>query len=135
MTTTATFSGTGAVTPKTSDTATLSGYNCVFNTSSQIRTKEQATIQTEVTVTGTDALISAWETNLTNLGHKGSGVFNLKDNTTNAYFARNELNYVAKSAVSTSTSLGQVTTALTGHLSLAGSVLASAAALYTALAF
>ena len=93
-------------------------------------------MQTELTVTdSSDVLISAWETNLTNLGHKGSGVFNLKDNTANAYFGRNEMNYVNKSAVSTVTSLGQVTTALTGHASMAGSVFAAAAALYTALAF
>ena len=108
---------------------------CELVTSSTSRTKTKVVIESNVIVTSTDAKITAWETNLTNLGYTTSGAATLKDDTVYAYFGRADMNYIAKSNVSDKTSLGAPNTSLTGDLSLAGSVFAAAAALYTALAF
>ena len=111
------------------------GNACSLVTSSTSRTKTKVVIESYVTVTSTEAKITAWETNLTNLGYTTSGAATLKDDTAYAYFGRADMNYIAKSNVSTATSLGAAKTSLTGDLSLAGSVFAVAAALYTTLAF
>lgn len=134
VTTSAEYTGTGAVTKKVTDTAT-SGYSCTLDTSATTRTKTQLVITTIVEVTSTEAKITAWETNLTNDGHKGCASVTLKDDTAYGYFGRADMMYVNKSAVSTATSLGKANTALTGDLSLAASVFASAAALYASLSF
>eukprot|EP00354_Favella_ehrenbergii_P008264 CAMPEP_0170468296 /NCGR_PEP_ID=MMETSP0123-20130129/11530_1 /TAXON_ID=182087 /ORGANISM="Favella ehrenbergii, Strain Fehren 1" /LENGTH=92 /DNA_ID=CAMNT_0010734831 /DNA_START=647 /DNA_END=925 /DNA_ORIENTATION=+ len=90
-------------------------------------------ITSYVTVTSTEAKITAWETLLNNEGHKSMGSVTLKDNTVYGYFGRSDMMYVNKSSVSTVTSLGAATTALTGGLSLG--VMASALSLATLLAF
>mmetsp|Transcript_39555 Transcript_39555/g.51821 ORF Transcript_39555/g.51821 Transcript_39555/m.51821 type:complete len:194 (-) Transcript_39555:217-798(-) len=130
--TSALYSGTGAVTAKLTDTAT-SGYSCVLDAAATERTTTKIKITSYVTVTSTEAKITAWETLLNNEGHKSMGSVTLKDNTVYGYFGRSDMMYVNKSSVSTVTSLGAATTALTGGLSLG--VMASALSLATLLAF
>ena len=134
VTTSAEYTGTNAVAKKTTDTAT-NNYNCSLLTSATTRTTTSVVISSQVIVTSTEAKITAWETNLTNLGYTTSGAVTLKDDTAYAYFGRADMNYIPKTKYSASTGLGKANTALTGDLSLAGSVFAAAAALYTTLAF
>lgn len=135
--TSAEYTGTGAVTKKTTDSTTVdsNANTCNLVTSSTSRTKTKVVIESYVLVTSTEAKITAWETNLTNLGYTTSGAATLKDDTAYAYFGRADMNYIAKSNVSTATSLGAANTSVNGDLSLAGSVFAAAATLYTTLAF